>query len=205
MLFCVAVAGRYLPPFVVYKGKYLYSTWTKSDPAGCRYAASPSRWMHDHVFENWFMEHFIPFVADDQKPDLVIYDGHGSHLAFKIVEAAMGNNIKIVFLQPDCSHAFQSLEVTVFKHLKVDWKKILKRFVREWRLTNVDKRTFPGLLKQLCLKLNSAHAISGYCNAGIVPLERQKIKHRVNSVSSTSGNNDDSKERDDNPSTLQEG
>ena len=110
------------------------------------------------------MEHFIPFVADDQKPDLLIYDGHGSHLAFKIVEAAMENNIKIVFLQPNCSHALQ-----------------------------------------LCLKLNSAHAISGFCNAGIVPLARQKIKHRVTLVSSASGNNDDSKERDDNPSTLQEG
>ena len=70
----------------LYKGKYLCSTWTKSGPPGyCRYAVSPSRWMHDYVFENWFMEHFIPFIANDQKPVLVIYDGHGSHLMFKTV------------------------------------------------------------------------------------------------------------------------
>ena len=115
----------------------------------------------------------------------------------------MENNIKIVFLQPNCSHASLSLEVAVFKPLKLNWK-ILKRFARESRLTNVDKRTFPGLLKQLCLKVNAAHAISGFCNAGIVPLE-QKMKHRVTLVSSASGNKDDSKDRDDNPPTLQEG
>ena len=87
VLFCVSAVGRHLPPFVVYKGKYLYSTWTESGPPGyCRYAVSPSRWMHHYVFENWFMEHFIPFIiANDQKPVLVIYDGHGSHLMFKTV------------------------------------------------------------------------------------------------------------------------
>ena len=76
--------------------------------------------MHDHVFENWFMEHFIPFVADDNKPGLIIYDGHESHLTFKTEEAAMENNIKIVYLPPNCLHALHPLEVAVFKPLKVD-------------------------------------------------------------------------------------
>ena len=71
-------------------------TTGQNQVAGCQYAVSPSGWMHDNVFENWFMEYFIPFVANDQKPVLVIYDGHGSHLTFKTVEAAIKNNIKIV-------------------------------------------------------------------------------------------------------------
>lgn len=91
--------------------------------------------------------------------------------------------------------------MTVFKPLKVDWKKILKHFARELRLSKVDKSTFPGLLKQLCLKLNPAHAISRFRNAGIVPLEKQKMKCWVISVSNASGNNDDSNDRDDNPLT----
>ena len=66
------------------------------------------------------MEHFIPFVADDQKLVLVIYDGHGSRLTFKTVEVAMENNIKIVFLPPNCSHILQPLEVAVFKPIKKD-------------------------------------------------------------------------------------
>ena len=51
-------------------------TTGQNQVTGCQYAVSPSRWMHDHVFENWFMEYFIPFVANDQKPVLVIYDAH---------------------------------------------------------------------------------------------------------------------------------
>ena len=77
----------------------------------------------------------------------------------------------------------------------------MKCFARESRLSNDDKRTFPGLLKQLCLKLNPANAISGFCNAGTVPLEKQKMKHRVTSVSSASGNKDGSRDRDANSST----
>ena len=150
VLFCVSAVGRYLLPFVVYKGKYMYSTWTESAPAGCLYAVFPSGWMHDHVFENWFMEHFITFVADDQKPVLVIYDAHESHLTFKTVEAAMENNIKIVLYPPNCSHALQPLDLVVFKPLKVDWDKILKCFAVKLRLSNVDKSTFPDLLEQLC-------------------------------------------------------
>ena len=60
--------------------------------------------MHILVFENWFMEHFIPLVANNQKPVLVIYDGHGSHLTFKPVEVAMKNSTKIVCPSPNCSH-----------------------------------------------------------------------------------------------------
>ena len=37
VLFCASAVGRYLPPFVVYKGKYLYSTYTESGPVGCRF------------------------------------------------------------------------------------------------------------------------------------------------------------------------
>ena len=98
----------------------MYSIWTETAPAGCLCAVFPSGWMHVHVFENWFMEYFITFVADDQKPVLVIYDAHESHLAFKTVEAAMENNIKIVLYPPNCSHALQPLDLVVCKPLKVD-------------------------------------------------------------------------------------
>ena len=68
---------------------------------------------------------FIPFVADDQKPDLVICDGPESHLTFKTVEAAMENNTEIVCLAANISHALEPLEVAVFKPLKaVDSKKV---------------------------------------------------------------------------------
>ena len=93
VLFCVSAVGRHLQPFVEYKGKYLHSTWTESGPPGyCRYAVCPNRWIHDYVFENWFMKHFIPFIANDQKLVLVIYDSHGSHLMFKT--AYVSNNGK---------------------------------------------------------------------------------------------------------------
>ena len=42
---CGSASGIRLPPFVVYKGKHLYSTWTKNGPAGAMYSVSESGWM----------------------------------------------------------------------------------------------------------------------------------------------------------------
>lgn len=37
-----SASGRRLPPFIVYKGKHLYSSWTKGGPAGAAYSVSES-------------------------------------------------------------------------------------------------------------------------------------------------------------------
>ena len=77
LMFCVFATGNYLPPFVVYKGRHLYNTWTSGGLPGCAYATTPSGWMQDDVFENWFKNFFIQSTQSNQKPVLLIYDGHG--------------------------------------------------------------------------------------------------------------------------------
>ena len=39
--------GVRLPPFILYKGKNLYDTWTKGGPAGAAYSVSQSGWMEE--------------------------------------------------------------------------------------------------------------------------------------------------------------
>ncbi|XP_065665598.1 uncharacterized protein LOC136087021 [Hydra vulgaris] len=55
VLFCVSADGRYLPPFVVFKGEgYLYFKWVENGPPGCAFGATASGWMQDFLFENWY-------------------------------------------------------------------------------------------------------------------------------------------------------
>nr|XP_047137564.1 MFS-type transporter clz9-like [Hydra vulgaris] len=133
VLFCVSADGRYLPPFVVFKGEgYLYSKWIENGPPGCAFGATESGWMQDFLFENGFVEHFIPFVDQDEKPILLLYDGHCSHLIYGTIKAAMDNHIQIVCLPPNCLHALQPLDEAVFGPLKNEWRKILKRESETW-------------------------------------------------------------------------
>ena len=89
------------------------------------------------------------------------------------------NNIIIICLPPSCSHALQPLDVGVFKKLKVEWKKILKQWFRETRLSSVDKAVFPGLLNRLWHTLSPDDAVACFRGSGIVPLELEKMKQRI--------------------------
>ena len=104
IMFCVPATGKYLPPFVVYKALQLYDSWTRRGPAGCAFAATPSGWMQDNVFENWFKDFFIKSTEEDKKTVLFLYDGYGSHLTYNTVISAMDNDIIIICLPPNCSH-----------------------------------------------------------------------------------------------------
>ena len=179
VMFCVSATGNYLPLFVVCKGLHLCNTWKSGWPPECVYVITPSGWMQDNVFENWFKDFFIQSTQSNQKPVLLIYDGHGSHLTYNTVMLAIKNNIIIICLPPNCSHALQPLDVGLFKNLKVEWKKIVKQWFRESRLFSVDKAVFFGLLNRLWHTLSADDAVAGFRGSGIVPLELEKMKRRI--------------------------
>ena len=135
--------------------------------------------MQDNVFENWFKDFFNQSTQSNQKPVLLIYDGHGSHLTYNTVMLAIKNNIIIICLPPNCSHALQPLDVGVFKNLKVEWKKNVKQWFRESRHFSVDKAVFFGLLNRLWHTLSADNAVAGFRGSGIVPLELEKMKRRI--------------------------
>ena len=59
---CGSADGTRLPPFILFKGKHLYSTWTEGGPAGACYGVSLSGWMEEANFFKWFDKQFYPAV-----------------------------------------------------------------------------------------------------------------------------------------------
>ena len=57
-----SASGRRLPTFVVYKGKHLYTSWTKGGPEGTVFSVSESGWMEKANFLSWFNKVFVPAV-----------------------------------------------------------------------------------------------------------------------------------------------
>lgn len=179
VLFCVSATGIYLAPFTVYKAKHLYQTWTEGGPQGAAYSCSDSGWMMDTNFESWFSKIFVPHVASLQKPVLLTFDGHNSHLTFNTVKLAIDNNIVILCLPPNTSHALQPLDVGVFRAVKVTWRKILNSWFTESRMQSVDKAVFPRLLGRLWPQLQASHGINAFKGAGLYPADREAVMHRV--------------------------
>ena len=67
-----------LPPFIVFKGKYLISGWyTRHSYPGMTMTATESGWMTSEAFFNWFVK-FCTTV--NQWPLLIIMDVHNIHV-----------------------------------------------------------------------------------------------------------------------------
>ena len=159
VLFCVSATGVYLPPYIIYKSKYLYDKWTEGGPVGTGFSCSDSGWMKSANFESWFVKVFVKYVENFEKPVLLMYDGHTSHMTYITVKTAIDNNIIILCLPPNTTHAMQPLDVGVFKNCKLAWKQILNHWYKETRLTAINKDIFPNLVGKLWSQLLPEHAI----------------------------------------------
>ena len=90
-------------------------------PVGASYAATESGWVMDNIFEKWLREIFCKWLNKNEieKPCVLLFDGHNSHLTFQAVRICQENDIIIVCIPPHTSHALQPLDVGLLRPLKI--------------------------------------------------------------------------------------
>ena len=185
---CGNAEGIRLPPFILYKGKHLYNTWTEGGLAGACYGVSSSGWMEEVNYLKWFELQFYPAVKHllSSGPVVLVFDGHFSHMGIDLILTAREKQIHLLCLPPNCTHVLQPLDVGVFGPVKECWRSILKLHQIKTRARNVTKERFPGLIKQLWERsITSEHLKAGFGAAGLVPLDASVIQPSQLSPSST--------------------
>ncbi|CAL4077478.1 unnamed protein product, partial [Meganyctiphanes norvegica] len=184
VLFCFNAIGQMYPPYVVYKASNLYTTWALGGPAGAGFNISESGWMVNSVFEAWFENIYLPKSHEHAQGNhrLLIFDGHNSHLTFRTIELAMENNVTILCLPPNTSHALQPLDVSVFRSLKAIYSSVCREhFSSGRRVKSVNKELFPSLLKKVCDKLcaDESLARNGFRKSGIMPFNHLAVEEKI--------------------------
>lgn len=106
-------AGTFVPPLVIFPRKNMNSQLEKGAPAGTIFAVHPSGWIQTNLFTNWF-QHFVETVKPtEDRPVLLILDGHYSHTQnIDVTDLARENYITIVSLPPHSTHKMQLLDKT---------------------------------------------------------------------------------------------
>ena len=87
---------------------------------------SDSGWTDDELCATWFKKVFIPYATArnvDNKPILLISDGHASHETPEMRSLAYNHNILLYCLPPHTTHKLQPLDVGVFGPLQTAWSK----------------------------------------------------------------------------------
>lgn len=176
VLLGASASGKKAPPLIIFKGKNVWDTWTSPDAyPGTAYAASNNGWMETQIFETYFKKTFLPLVKD-QRPLLLIYDGHSTHVGLNIIEEARKENITILKLPPHSSHILQPLDISVMKSFKDRWDPLLV----QWQRLNVGKclpkSEFARLIGQVWSEIDPQVLSNEFRKAGIYPVNREEIK-----------------------------
>ncbi|CAL4074705.1 unnamed protein product [Meganyctiphanes norvegica] len=184
VLMCGNAAGKYEPPYVIYKGSdtSIVCGWLLNGPKDASYNTSQSGWMDKTKFHAWikvFDESIIKKKI--QKPVIVIMDGHSSHLDLTVVEEAKSCDIMLVKLPPNSTHILQVLDVSVFGPAKKNWADIIKMWYRQTRDQKITKKVFSALLDKLFTDMKSkpTHLINGFRATGIWPLNKEIILKKI--------------------------
>lgn len=98
VLACASAGGDVFPPLVVF---HLKNRPVESTLEGCMDGmdmdVSMKGWMTKDLFQKWFMS-FCSAVK--QRPLLLLYDGHSSHVSVSVLEKATDDRIMILKLPP---------------------------------------------------------------------------------------------------------
>ena len=164
-----------MPTLTVYKAKHLWYEWTCGGEDDALYTTTDSGWMEEAVFQNWFVNIFIPQTkpAEEDRHRLFICDGHNSHINFAVAKAAIENNIHILCLPPHTTHALQPLDVACFRSAKAIWSRVCNKYFQGNYKKPLGKE-FPACLQVVSQHLadNPAFCVNGFRKCGIHPFDR---------------------------------
>lgn len=169
---CVNAAGAAMPPMLIVKGK------TKKSLFGYNTAASPKdsvwtyherAWMNEELGEQWFRNVFLKHCGQE-RPQLLILDGHGSHETLGLLELAKQEEIIILALPPHTTHYLQPLDRSVFGPFNKAYNKACSNFLSLAPCNIVNKWTFPQMFTSAWeAGLTVQNITSGFRACGIYP------------------------------------
>ena len=176
---CVNAIGQAIPPYVIYNAKTLNPEWMKDGPPGTKYARSENGWIDTDLFEHWFINHFLTHAVSS-RPLLLILDGHKTHYQLHVCQEARKQEVIIFCLPPHSTHVSQPLDTCVFKPLKTEWNKAMHILQSKNPGAQITKYNFPRLLKEAWENaMLSKNICSGFRNAGIYPINRDKVRPTI--------------------------
>ncbi|XP_071056436.1 jerky protein homolog-like [Onthophagus taurus] len=177
VLMCCSAIGDKAPPLIIFKGKNVWDQWVAppdTEFPNTTYAATSNGWMESAVFKNYFQKSFIKHLSDD-RPVLVIYNGHATHLSVDVFKTAIENQITILKLPPHTSHLLQPLDLSVFKSLKTRWDAKLVEWQRKNVGVKIPKCIFSKLIGEIWTDTKPEIIINGFVKAGISPINRNVV------------------------------
>lgn len=177
VLIGASATGHKLPPMIIFKAKYIWDQWLAPEDKAfpnTAYAATKNGWMEADVFLRYMEKTFIPNVPKE-RPILLIFDGHSTHIDERTIRLAIDNEIIILKLPPHSSHLLQPLDLAVFKPLKDCWDAKLVSWQRKHIGQKLSKKCFAQFIGEIWTETNKNNIVHGFRKGGICPFNREVV------------------------------
>ncbi|XP_032390430.1 uncharacterized serine-rich protein C215.13 [Etheostoma spectabile] len=175
VLACLNAAGEDIPPFIIYKGGYPGGPYNKVGVPNALYGKSQAGYIDSELFRKWFVGHFLKF-ATQERPLLLVMDGHVSHLDPELVRAAQREGVILLCLPPHTSHILQPLDVSFFGPLKADFSGVTGDLSAVNHSFLVSKKEFSRVLRDSYQRVRDRGlVVAGFRKCGLYPLDPMAI------------------------------
>ena len=138
------------------------------------YACHKSGWRQTDIFKDWF-QHFIDFThSTEQKPVLLILDGHSTHTKnFDVIDLARKSHVHILCFPSHCTHRLQPLNVSYMRPPSQNYDEAMRIWLRNHPGRVVTIHQVASLFGIAYLKSATAQtAVSRFRATGISPFNR---------------------------------
>jgi hypothetical protein len=172
---CVSADGStILPPFVIFEGKHLQSTWISDGiPDNWMAATSPRGWTSNELGLRWLEQHFEPNTRPAgrgrSRYRFLILDGHGSHITPDFQDSCAKHKIVLLSLPAHTSHMLQPLDVSILTPVKHLFKQTIDSRLQMGKVP-IPRTEFLNVYCETRLQAMTAKNItSGFRKAGLIP------------------------------------
>jgi hypothetical protein len=175
----VGATGRVIPPFLIFAGKVLISTWFTEDlPRDWVIQVSSTGWTNNDLALAW-LEHFDTHARPVGVYRLLIIDGHESHCSVDFQDRCKEKKIITLCMPPHSSHLLQPLDVACFSPLKRLYGDRISALARN-RIHHINKETFlPAFKAAFSQAFTAENVCAGFQGAGLVPHNLEAVLSKL--------------------------
>jgi hypothetical protein len=176
----VAATGRVIPPFLIFAGKVLITSWFADLPRDWIIAVSPTGWINNDLALAW-LKHFDAYTKASSAGAyrMLIIDGHESHCSTEFQDYCKENKIIALCMPSHSSHLLQPLDVVPHSLLKRHYGDGISLLARS-RIHHVNKETFLPAFKEAYKKTFTPENVrAGFRGAGLVPYNPEAVLSKL--------------------------
>jgi hypothetical protein len=174
----IGATGKRIPPFLIFAGKVLISTWFHDLPRDWVIQVSPTGWINNDLALAW-LHHFDSHARPIGEYRLLIIDGHESHCSVAFQDLCKEKKIITLCMPAHSSHLLQPLDVACFSPLKRKYGDAISALARS-RIHHISKETFLPAFKSTFDKIfTPANIRAGFRGAGLAPHDPEAVLSKL--------------------------